>query len=166
VSFVLRSLAVLAICILASGQDTQAREVVSAPGIQSGAIVVKTSERRLYLGLGQGRAIRYPIAVGRAGKQWSGRTHVTRRVVDPVWQPPSAVKVAQPYLPDLVPPGPRNPLGPRALVLAAGEYAIHGTNDPSSIGRAVSWGCIRMRNADIVELFAHVRIGTPVIVMP
>lgn len=141
-----------------------AREIVAFAGYRPGTVVVKTAERRLYFVTGGGRAIRYPVAVGRSGKQWQGRTRIVRKAPDPHWQPPRAVRAANPSLPQVVPPGPSNPLGPRALVLGADEYAIHGTNAPSSIGRAVSWGCIRMHNADILDLYERVRVGTTVIV--
>lgn len=143
-----------------------ARELVSFDGSWSaGTIVVKTSERKLYYVVGDGRAIRYPIAVGMPGKQWEGRTVVGRMEVDPIWGPPAEVKRDKPSLPDLVPPGPHNPLGPRAMLLSGTEYAIHGTNKRSSIGTRASYGCIRMYNEDVVELYDRVSIGTPVVVM-
>ncbi|WP_026380297.1 L,D-transpeptidase [Afifella pfennigii] len=145
----------------------QARETVSfADSYRPGTIVIKTGERRLYLVMTGGKAVRYRVGVGRRGKQWSGRTRITRKVVDPIFSPPAEVKRDIPTLPDLIPPGPRNPLGPRAMTLARGSYAIHGTNRPGSVGGYVSYGCIRMYNRDIVDLFERVRVGTPVVVLP
>jgi lipoprotein-anchoring transpeptidase ErfK/SrfK len=128
--------------------------------------VVKTAERRLYLTLGRGRAIRYEVGVGRAGRQWTGRTWIERKVVDPSFSPPAEVRRDLPHLPALIPPGPKNPLGPRAMTLAGDQYAIHGTNRPGSIGGFVSYGCVRMHNRDVVDLFDRVRVGTPVVMRP
>ena len=160
---------VLALVVCLSSSPAWARwagdaNLVAIAGYQPGTIVVRTSERRLYFVVGRGVAIRYPIAVGRAGKEWSGETYVAWKAVNPVWSPPEEVRRDRPNLPDLVPPGPHNPLGPRALVLAAGEYAIHGTNRPDSIGTKASYGCIRMYNAHIIDLFNKVPVGAPVIV--
>jgi lipoprotein-anchoring transpeptidase ErfK/SrfK len=143
-----------------------AREVVSyEAGVQPGTIVVKTAERRLYLVLGNGSAIRYPVAVGRPGKQWQGSAQVNGKHVQPAWTPPAEVRADNPKLPHVIPGGsPGNPMGPRALTLSGGEYAIHGTNKPSSIGTFASYGCIRMYNQDIVDLFDRVSVGTPVVV--
>lgn len=140
---------------------------LNAGRYQPGTIIVKTAERRLYLVLGNGRALRYSVGVGKAGKQWTGRSHIVRRVLSPAWSPPADVKRDNPRLPDYVPGGVRsNPLGAAALVLAHGEYAIHGTNRPESIGGFVSYGCIRMRNRDIVSLYNRVKTGAPVVVLP
>jgi lipoprotein-anchoring transpeptidase ErfK/SrfK len=130
-----------------------------------GTIVVRTNERALYLVLDDGRAIRYPVGVGRAGKQWSGTSYINGKYVSPAWAPPDVVRHDKPNLPDVIPGGsPRNPMGVAAMTLAGGEYAIHGTNDPNSIGHFVSYGCIRMYNADITDLFGRVDVGTPVVV--
>lgn len=139
-----------------------AREVVrfDAP---AGVIVIRNSERALYLGLGDGRAIRYRIAVGRQGKSWTGQTHVQNLVRYPVWQVPEVVRRDMPHLPRLVNQGPSNPLGTRAIVLGKEEIAIHGTNAPDSIGRAASYGCIRMHNRDVEDLFERIRVGTVVV---
>jgi len=145
----------------------QAREVVpfSAPGVSAGTIVIHTSERRLYLVLGNGEAIRYPVGVGRAGKQWQGTSSIDGKYVRPAWAPPAEVKRDKPSLPDVIPGGsPHNPMGVAAMTLAGGEYAIHGTNQPGSIGGFVSYGCIRMYNQDIVDLFGRVSVGTTVVV--
>ena len=130
-----------------------------------GSIVVRTGERRLYLVLGEGRAVAYRIGVGRADRQWTGASSITGKYVRPNWAPPAAVKRDRPGLPEMIPGGaPNNPLGVAAMTLAGGEYAIHGTNRPGSIGGFVSYGCIRMLNEDVVDLYDRVRVGTPVLV--
>ena len=130
-----------------------------------GTIVVKTNERRLYLVVDQGRAVRYPVGVGKAGKQWAGSTRIDGKYLNPAWSPPAEVKRDKPSIPSVIPGGsPRNPMGAAALTLAGGEYAIHGTNVPRSIGGFVSYGCIRMYNQDIADLYERVAIGTPVLV--
>lgn len=142
-----------------------ARDLVTVGSAPSGAIIIKNREHALYYTLGDGRAIRYPVAVGKQAKQWSGATIVERKVVYPIWQPPQVVRADSPNLPPLIYPGPKNPLGTRALVLANGEYAIHGTNNPGSIGHDASYGCIRMFNQDVEDLFQRVGVGTPVYVV-
>jgi lipoprotein-anchoring transpeptidase ErfK/SrfK len=133
--------------------------------LRPGTIVVRTSERRLYLVLGQGRARVYPVGVGRAGMQWAGHAFIESKRVRPAWGPPPEIKRENPRLPDVIPGGaPNNPMGVAALVLNGGKYAIHGTNNPRSIGGFVSHGCIRMYNADITDLYGRVSVGTPVIV--
>jgi lipoprotein-anchoring transpeptidase ErfK/SrfK len=130
-----------------------------------GTIVIKTNERRLYLVLDQGHAVRYPVGVGRAGKQWAGTTQIDGKYRNPAWSPPTEVKRDKPSMPDVIPGGsPRNPMGVAAMTLAGGEYAIHGTNMPGSVGGFVSYGCIRMLNADITDLYERVSVGTPVVV--
>jgi len=131
----------------------------------AGTIVVRTGERRLYLMLGSGRAIRYPVGVGRAGKQWSGTTTIKAKYVRPDWSPPAVVKRDHPNLPNVIRGGsPRNPMGVAAMSLNGGEYAIHGTNQPGSIGHFVSYGCIRMYNEDIRDLYGRVSVGDTVVV--
>ena len=133
--------------------------------VRSGTIVIRTSERRLYFVLGDGRAIRYVVGVGREGSQWAGRSAIEGKFVRPNWAPPASIRRENPSLPEIIPSGsPSNPMGAAALTLAGGSYAIHGTNRPKSIGRFVSHGCIRMYNEDIVDLMRRVRIGTPVLV--
>jgi lipoprotein-anchoring transpeptidase ErfK/SrfK len=133
--------------------------------VPSGTIVVSTTERRLYLVLGEGRALSYPVGVGRAGRQWAGKSMIDSKRIQPAWGPPPDIKREHPEIPDVIPGGsPRNPMGAAALTLSGGEYAIHGTNNPGSIGGYVSYGCIRMYNQDITDLFDRVSIGTPVIV--
>ena len=158
--------AALVVASVLGAAPVEAREVVAFRGdVSAGTVVVRTSERRLYYVLGDGRAIRYPVGVGRAGKQWSGTTRIDGKYVKPAWSPPAVVKRDKPSLPDVIPGGsPRNPMGAAALTLAGGEYAIHGTNAPGSVGGFVSYGCIRMYNQDVVDLFGRVSIGTTVMV--
>ena len=130
-----------------------------------GTIVVKTSERHLYLVVGSGQAIRYPVGVGRAGQQWSGTSTIDAKYVSPDWAPPPDIRRENPKLPPLIPGGsPHNPMGVAAMTLQNLDYAIHGTNQPSSIGHFVSHGCIRMFNEDVTDLFGRVGVGTPVVV--
>lgn len=130
-----------------------------------GTIVVKTNERKLYLVLEQGQAVRYPVGVGKPGKQWAGATKIDGKYRQPAWAPPAEVKRDNPSIPDVIAGGsPANPMGVAAMTLAGGEYAIHGTNRPNSIGGYVSYGCVRMYNEDITDLFSRVTVGTPVIV--
>jgi lipoprotein-anchoring transpeptidase ErfK/SrfK len=130
-----------------------------------GTIVVKTSERRLYLVLDHGQAVRYPVGVGKSGKQWAGVTQIDGKYRHPAWSPPTEVRRDKPSMPSVIPGGsPRNPMGVAALTLAGGEYAIHGTNAPGSVGGFVSYGCIRMLNDDITDLYQRVSVGTPVVV--
>ena len=132
-----------------------------------GTIVVKTNERRLYLVVDPDHAVRYPVGVGRAGKQWAGVTRIDGKYRNPAWSPPAEVKHDKPNMPDVIPGGsPRNPMGVAAMTLAGGEYAIHGTNVPNSVGGFVSYGCIRMLNPDITDLYSRVSVGTRVVVMP
>ena len=145
---------------------TAAEERVAYHGAYPpGTIIVNTPERRLYLVVTPGEALRYPVGVGKAGKQWAGRAQIVAKFLKPAWSPPAEVKRDHPSLPDLIPGGvPSNPMGAAAMVLTGGQYAIHGTNRPNSIGGFVSYGCIRMYNQDIADLFDRVRIGTPVVV--
>jgi lipoprotein-anchoring transpeptidase ErfK/SrfK len=130
-----------------------------------GTIVVRTGERHLYYFTGVGQAIRYPVGVGRAGKQWSGTSYIDGKYIRPDWSPPAAVRHDHPGLPQVIKGGsPRNPMGVAAMSLAGGEYAIHGTNQPGSIGHFVSYGCIRMYNEDIKDLYDRVSVGTRVVV--
>jgi lipoprotein-anchoring transpeptidase ErfK/SrfK len=161
------ALAVFCVSALSSpaAPPAAAREVVAFQGGTPGTIVVRTHERKLYLILGGGRALRYPVGVGKAGQQWSGTSYIDGKRIRPAWAPPPDIKRENPKLPDVIPGGsPRNPMGAAALTLVGGEYAIHGTNTPRSIGNFVSHGCIRMYNRDILDLYGRVRVGTPVIV--
>jgi len=131
----------------------------------AGTIVVRTNERRLYLILDQDHAMRYPVGVGKAGKQWAGTTQIDGKYRNPAWSPPAEVKHDKPNMPDVIPGGsPRNPMGVAAMTLAGGQYAIHGTNMPGSVGGFVSYGCIRMLNPDISDLYQRVSVGTTVVV--
>jgi len=143
-----------------------ARQTVNYRGREPpGTIVVKTGARRLYLVMENGLALRYPVAVGRAGKRWYGRAAVEDKHLKPAWSPRPEIRKDNPRLPDVIPGGtPDNPMGPAVLILRGGEYAIHGTNRASSIGTFASNGCIRMFNEDIMDLFERVRVGTAVVV--
>src|SRR3954466_11028113 len=148
-------------------QAAEARpEMVGVRGDYTpGTIVVKTNERRLYLVVDQGRAMRYPVGVGRSGKQWAGTTRIDGKYTNPAWSPPAEVKRDRPPMPNVTPGvSPRTPMGVAAMTLAGGEYAIHGTNMPGSVGGFVSYGCIRMLNADITDLYQRVSVGTTVTV--
>jgi lipoprotein-anchoring transpeptidase ErfK/SrfK len=149
-----------------SSTPAAAREVVQFRGdAPAGTIVVRTAERRLYYVNGDGTAMRYPVGVGRAGKQWTGQTRIDGMHIRPAWSPPPEVKRDKPSLPNVIAGGsPRNPMGEAALTLSGGTYAIHGTNVPGSIGGYVSYGCIRMFNADVLDLYQRVSVGTSVVV--
>ena len=129
-----------------------------------GTIVVETSERRLYFVLADGKAIKYGIGVGRDGFTWSGQHRVTRTAEWPGWTPPAAMRKRVPDLPAYMPGGPNNPLGARALYIGSTLYRIHGTSEPWTIGQAVSSGCIRMTNDDVIDLYERVRVGALVVV--
>jgi lipoprotein-anchoring transpeptidase ErfK/SrfK len=131
-----------------------------------GTIVIDTGNTQLYYVLGQGRAVRYGVGVGREGFTWSGVQNITKKAEWPDWTPPSEMIARQPYLPRFVAGGPGNPLGARAMYLGSSIYRIHGTNDPSTIGKFVSSGCIRLTNEDVADLFSRVTIGTKVVVLP
>ena len=162
----LLALAAAAFTLVSTTTSASTREVVRYTSeAQPGTIVVKTAERKLYLVLGDGQAIRYTVAVGRPGKQWQGKAQVNGKYVQPAWTPPAEVKADNPNLPDVIPGGaPNNPMGVAAMTLSGGEYAIHGTNRPESIGKFASYGCIRMLNDDIADLFERVNVGTDVVV--
>ncbi|MEA2983968.1 MAG: hypothetical protein QOD94_222 [Alphaproteobacteria bacterium] len=141
----------------------RAREAVAFSGQgTAGTIVVRTKERRLYFVTEQGRAIRYTVGVGRGDKQWFGTTSVASKHIRPAWSPPAEIRRGRPNY--VIESGsPRNPMGAAALVLVDNELAIHGTNNPGSVGGFVSWGCIRMHNKDIMDLYGRVSVGTPVV---
>ena len=154
-------LAAVPVAGVVSSAPASAREVVNF----NGAYGAGTIERRLYYVLGGGQALRYPVGVGTAGMQWQGTTMISGKFVRPAWSPPAMIKREKPSLPDVIPGGsPKNPMGAAAMTLMGGEYAIHGTNAPGSIGGFVSHGCIRMQNADIMDLFGRVGVGTTVVV--
>jgi len=147
--------------------STLHRQVVSySTNEAAGTIVIDTPNTYLYYVLGGGRAIRYGIGVGRDGFTWSGIKTIERKTEWPDWLPPSDMLRRQPYLPRFMAGGPGNPLGARAMYLSGSVYRIHGTNNPSSIGKHVSSGCIRMLNADVIDLYNRARIGTKVVVLP
>jgi len=130
-----------------------------------GTIIVNTNERFLYLILGAGRALRYGIGVGRDGFQWQGLLKITNKKEWPDWTPPPEMIARQPFLPRFMSGGPGNPLGARALYLGTTVYRIHGTNEPQTIGTAVSSGCFRLTNPDVSDLYDRVPVGTKVIVL-
>ena len=154
-----------AVILMSSAAQARPEMVGIRGDYTPGTIVVKTNERRLYLVVEQGRAVRYPVGVGRAGKQWAGTTRIDGKYTNPAWSPPAEVKRDKPNMPNVIEGGsPRNPMGVAAMTLSGGEYAIHGTNMPGSVGGFVSYGCIRMLNADITDLYQRVSVGTQVTV--
>jgi lipoprotein-anchoring transpeptidase ErfK/SrfK len=141
------------------------RAVVSyQTSAEPGSIIVNTTERRLYFVLGNGKAMRYGIGVGRPGFEWAGEHKVSLMKEWPEWRPPSAMLQRRPDLPRYMAGGPENPLGARAMYLGNSIYRIHGSNEPDSIGSAVSSGCIRMTNEDVEDLYRRVKVGTRVTV--
>jgi lipoprotein-anchoring transpeptidase ErfK/SrfK len=152
------------VATIANTATAVAGEIVAFDG-PAGTIVGRTNERRLYYSYGEGRAIRYTVGVGRKGKTWAGESFIDGKYLSPAWAPPEEIRREKPELPSVIPAGsPSNPMGAAAMTLSGGEYAIHGTNAPGSIGGFVSYGCIRMYNEDIVDLFERVQVGTRVIV--
>jgi lipoprotein-anchoring transpeptidase ErfK/SrfK len=146
--------------------DNLRRQIVAYNGPEApGTIVIDTPHTYLYYVLGNGQAIRYGIGVGRDGFRWSGVQSVARKQEWPDWYPPQDMIARQPYLPRMMSGGPGNPLGARAMYLGNTEYRIHGTNDPSTIGKRVSSGCIRLTNEDVEDLYNRVTIGTKVVVL-
>src|SRR3984885_5199560 len=143
------------------------RQIVAYPNKEpAGTVIVDTPHTFLYLTLGDGNALRYGIGVGRKGFTWSGVEHVSRKSEWPDWTPPTEMIARQPYLPRWVGGGPGNPLGAKALYLGGTDYRIHGTNDPTTIGKHVSSGCIRLANDDVIDLYSRINVGTKVIVLP
>jgi lipoprotein-anchoring transpeptidase ErfK/SrfK len=130
----------------------------------AGTILIDTSQRFLYLVQPNNRALRYGIGVGREGFQWQGIEKISRKQENPDWRPPSEMIERQPYLPRFMAGGPGNPLGPRAMYLGKTIYRIHGTNQPQTIGHAVSSGCFRLVDDDVVDLYGRVPVGTKVII--
>jgi lipoprotein-anchoring transpeptidase ErfK/SrfK len=144
-----------------------ARQLVFFRSVEApGTLIISTADRFIYLVLGNNRALRYGIGVGRDGFQWSGLVKISRKAEWPDWTPPPEMIERQPYLPRFMAGGPGNPLGARAMYLGSSEYRIHGTNDPTTIGKFVSSGCIRLINEDVSDLFSRVDVGTRVVVMP
>jgi len=151
---------------LFGGYGSIAKTMVGFPGNYSpGTIVINTTERRLYYVLAGGQAIRYGIGVGRVGFTWAGSTAVSAKKEWPDWTPPSQMLSRRPDLPRHMKGGIENPLGARAMYLGSSLYRIHGSNEPETIGQAVSSGCFRMTNDDVVDLYARVNVGTRVIVL-
>jgi len=142
------------------------RETVTAPGKYApGTIIVNTTERRLYLVQDNGTALKYGIGVGRIGFTWAGTTSVVAKKEWPDWTPPSQMLKRRPDLPRFMKGGPDNPLGARAMYLGSSLYRIHGSNEPETIGQAVSSGCFRLMNDDVIDLYGRVKVGAKVIVM-
>lgn len=162
--FVLALLAAVPAADAAGMPRPKFRQTAFDGGFEPGTIVVRTAERKLYLVTGPGRALRYDIAVGRPEEQWFGRSWVSKKRLDPIWIPTPDMREKNPALPVSVGPGPKNPLGLRAMNLGWSSYRIHGTNSPNSIGSAASAGCFRMRNADVLDLFERVNVGAQVLV--
>ena len=143
------------------------KQIVAYPTSEAAdTIIIDTPHTFLYYVLGNGKAIRYGIGVGREGFTWAGVRSVERKTEWPDWYPPAEMIGRQPYLPRMVAGGPGNPLGARALYIAGTQYRIHGTNDPTSIGRHVSSGCIRLTNDNVIDLYNRVKVGAKVIVLP
>jgi lipoprotein-anchoring transpeptidase ErfK/SrfK len=168
--YIVRCLAALAAIVVSTAIDSvqrpaEAQATVAFHGYPVGTIVVRTNQRRLFLVVAPDRAISYPVGVGKAGQQWSGTATINGKYIKPAWSPPADIKRANPRLPDVIEGGsPRNPMGVAAMTLSGGEYAIHGTNQPGSIGHFVSHGCIRMHNSHVLDLYARVSVGTQVVV--
>jgi lipoprotein-anchoring transpeptidase ErfK/SrfK len=155
---------------LAREYPTTTREIVQDPtNERPGTITVDTNNRYLYLSLPNGQAVRYGVGVGRQGFTWKGRTHIGRKEAWPDWTPPAAMLKRRPDLPRHMVGGEDNPLGARAMYLFAGNrdtmFRIHGSNEPWTIGQAVSSGCIRMLNNDVTDLFSRVKVGATVVVL-
>jgi lipoprotein-anchoring transpeptidase ErfK/SrfK len=141
------------------------REVVDYPTKHKpGTIIINSTERRLYFVMPDGKAMRYGVGVGRPGFDWAGSQTITRKQEWPTWTPPAQMLKRRPDLPRFMPGGPDNPMGARALYLGSTLYRIHGSNEPETIGQAVSSGCIRMLNEDVIDLYERTRVGTRVVV--
>jgi lipoprotein-anchoring transpeptidase ErfK/SrfK len=131
-----------------------------------GTVIVDTPNTYLYLVLGNGKALRYGIGVGREGFTWAGIKHIEKKAEWPDWTPPAEMLVRQPYLPRFMAGGPGNPLGARAMYLSGSVFRIHGTNAPHTIGQRVSSGCIRLTNEDVTDLYERIQVGAKVLVLP
>jgi lipoprotein-anchoring transpeptidase ErfK/SrfK len=149
----------------ARGVLKRAKIVDFATRMDRGSVVINTKERALYFVLGNGKAARYSVAVPKTGFGWSGIERVSAKQPWPDWRPPAPMRKRRPELPAFMAGGPENPLGARAIYLGSSIYRIHGTNEPASIGKAASSGCIRMLNEDVAELYEHVRLGAVVVVI-
>jgi len=143
------------------------RQVVTYQSAHSpGTIVVSNAERRLYYVIAPGTAIQYTIGVGRPGFAWSGTKRISRKREWPDWRPPAEMRQRRPDLPHHMAGGPENPLGARALYVAGTLYRIHGSNEPETVGEAVSSGCFRMTNDDVIDLYERVRVGAKLVLLP
>lgn len=170
----IRSALVSTLLILVTSTPAYAAQWTPTPAslrgrVQAGTIVISYRQRQLYLVYNDSQSLRYPVAVPKAGRTWFGEAAIASKHVHPDWVPPQAVRAAHPELPDFIAGGsPSNPMGTRAMMLTRSEIAIHGTANKmrSSIGTAASFGCIRMLNEDVQDLFNRVDVGTPVIMMP
>ena len=141
------------------------REVVNySTKYSPGTIVIDSNERRLYFVMPDGKAMRYGVGVGRPGFDWAGTQTISRKQEWPTWTPPAQMLKRRPDLPRFMPGGPDNPMGARALYLGSTLYRIHGSNEPETIGQAVSSGCIRMLNEDVIDLYERAKVGTRVVV--
>jgi lipoprotein-anchoring transpeptidase ErfK/SrfK len=160
--------AVFASLVLLTPSLAEARQMVHLSGYSAGTIVVKTRQRRLYYMMTDNTAIEYPVGVGRLGMAWSGTAYIDGKYIQPAWSPPDMIKRENPRVPNVIPSGSSaNPMGAAAMTLSGGgQYAIHGTNNPGSIGGFVSHGCIRMHNNDILNLYGRAGFGTKVVVLP
>src|SRR5437763_10811020 len=158
-----------ALSLASAASASEARVVLGgAQDYPAGTIVIRPREKKLYYTLGDGTAIRYPVAVAKHGKEWAGSARVNGKYLNPDWAPPPVVKRDHPELPNLIRGGsPRNPMGIAALTLDRDEIAIHGTNNKmrASVGTSASYGCIRMLNEDVAELYSRVSVGTPVVLV-
>ncbi len=163
----LASLALFAVFIALAPSPSQARNIVRFSGYAPGTIIIKTNQRRLYYVIGEGKAISYPVGVGRRGMAWAGTAFIDGKYIKPGWTAPELIRKDYKRLPTVIPGGSRhNPMGAAAMTLSGGgEYAIHGTNNPGSVGGFVSHGCIRMYNKDILDLYQRVSYGTRVVVL-
>ena len=141
------------------------QEVAYGGPHKPGTIIIDTPQRFLFLVQPGGRALRYGIGVGRPGFEWAGMKSITRKAEWPTWTPPPEMLKRRPDLPRFMPGGPENPMGARAMYLGSSLYRIHGTNEPNTIGQAVSSGCIRMNNDDVMDLYERVRVGAKVLVI-
>ena len=147
-----------------AGSSIPKQIVDYATNYKPGTIVIETSERRLYLVLDGGKAMKYGVGVGRDGFTWSGTHRITRKAEWPGWTPPPQMRKRVPDLPAYMPGGPDNPLGARALYIGSTLYRVHGTSEPRSIGLAVSSGCIRLTNEDVADLYDRVNVGAQIVV--
>ena len=155
---------------LGGAAPAQAKQSVAVPTTYpAGMIIIKQSERQLYFTNGDGTAVRYPVAIGKTGKGWRGQTFIEGKFIRPDWSPPAVVSRDHPEIPQFIPGGaPNNPMGEAALTLQLDQVAIHGTTQKmrKSVGTAASYGCIRMLNEDVVDLYSRVKVGTPVVSIP